>query len=72
MTPPNSEREKKMEGLGLHKLDTRLRAGEVITDRERFLLGIIAHLYDMDPWCLDECQEELDILALDFAWTPND
>jgi hypothetical protein len=36
------------------KLDLRLRQGEVITTRERFLLGIIGYLYDQDCWYLDQ------------------
>lgn len=48
---------------------TRLRAGEVITDRERFLLGVIASLYDWDGWYLDDqAPEVLDCLVADFGW----
>lgn len=36
------------------ELDIRLREGEVITDREKFLLSVIRYLDDMESWYLDE------------------
>jgi len=49
-------------------LDTRLRAGEVITDRERYLLGVIRYLDDMDGWYLDEAADMVAVLRGDFGF----
>ncbi len=51
------------------ELDTRLRAGEVITNREKFLLGIIGTLYDEDGWYLDQLPHSKRILREDFGVT---
>ena len=50
------------------KLDTRLRAGEVITDRELFLLGVVRYLDGLDPWYLDEAPEMTGTLKEDFRF----
>ena len=49
------------------ELDLRRRAGEVITDREKFLLGIIGTLYDEDGWYLDQLPKSKALLREHFA-----
>ena len=50
------------------KLDTRLRAGEAITDREKFLLGVISFLDEMGCWYLDETPDLTRVLVDDFHY----
>lgn len=53
------------------KLDTHLRAGEVISDREKFLLSVIRYLNDLDNWYLNEWPKAIETLREDFGFDPD-